>query len=224
MSFFNRKKYLSVIFFIALAVMLFALILIFSFLYRSKKISFSCTVYLIYRAFDSEEVAAATFTEGMHTYGGAGYLFYYNDNYYAVASCYYSLADAEAVENTLLSQNTHFGILTVQSPSITTTAKNLKTVEGILNTLYEISSLFYGCANNLDEGITTPTQTRESVVEICKSLKALNDNSKDTAYSPALKKLSALCDDMLSGNELSSYSLRYLQMAALDIVLGQSNA
>jgi hypothetical protein len=216
------KKNIQFIVAIALTVCISAGICVGAFFIGNQKVKYSINYNYICLYIADNALSASAFSDATSSYGGAGYVLEYEDNYYIVASCYYSAEDADTIYNSLLKNNINCTKLVVKKKSfpvsgtLSNTDKNL--FLGNLNTLDSLSRLSYSAANSLDDSTINQESALSILNEIKSGINGLAEKNGSNIFSDGLKKLITICDD-IKGGYIYSKDMRYLQVAITDVII-----
>ncbi|MCD7729000.1 MAG: hypothetical protein LUI60_03715, partial [Clostridia bacterium] len=114
------------------------------------------------------------------------------------------------------------GILSAQRscyPLTTNNAlSNIKTYEGIINTLYQLSQMVYLCANGVDNGAYGKAAAADLIKNIEDCVYTLIEQNGDNCFTTALYDIINLCEECTNNNAYSKY-LRAVQIAIADTLL-----
>ncbi len=210
-------------FIIAVAAILAATVIIcaFAFSCNSSTLTYKTTFYFVCYKSEENYLSASSISDAVTSYGGAGYILELDGEYYVTVSCYYSEDDANSVCDSLARRDLDCFVLKKQTeeyPLPNSAKHNSALYKGNLNTLTELSSLAYTCANNLDTGEYSQTNAKQVVSDILKGLKSLQNANSGNCFSEELKRLVTICEDAGEGI-IYSKDLRKLQIAAADTVI-----
>lgn len=181
----------------------------------------TCYYFVCYRITDNA-ISASSLSGTVSSYGGAGYILNYDDDYYVTVSCYYKRNDAEAVCASLKRRELECSVLEVKTEKYKlksySAKKNAELYLGNLNTLYSLSSLAYECANGLDTGAYTQEKAKDVVSSIKSGLISLLHANAGNCFMHGINAIIAECEDKERGF-LYSKDMRYLQIAVIDLIV-----
>ncbi len=185
----------------------------------SRKTAF----YFVY-CYETDGTAyASSLSEAVSSFGGAGYVLEYDGKYYVTAACYYSKNDALSVCDSLIRRGLSCGVVTAERNTFTLSTSaarnNAEKYLGNLNTLYEISTILYDCANGLDTGTYSSSSAKSVLRDVFGAINTLYSNNSSNCFTPFLSALYSLCEDCLYGGFIYSRDVRYIQIAAADTIL-----
>lgn len=196
-------------------------VIIFAAACAGSEINFKTTFYFVCYSVSDNAVSAGSFSEAVSSYGGAGYVLEYGEEFYVTVACYYKETDAEAVCRSLRSRQLDCNVLKVITESYRLNAlggANRRLYKGNLNTLFTLSSLAYECANGLDTGEYSQSEAKGVISDMESGLKGLLTANPDNCFSPHIKRLLAECAEAKSGI-IYSKNLRKIQIAAADVII-----
>lgn len=199
-----------------------ALICIFAFSCRKGKIEVNFEYYfVVYRTADNS-FSASSFSDAAASFGGAGYVLEYNDNYYITIACYYSESDAEKVCESLKKRDLDCSVqnITIDKKELKNSdaRKNAELYRGNLETLNSLSAIAYECANGLDSGEYNQSKAKDLTANILSGLCELLKANEYNCFESGLDYLVAECENR-RGGYIYSKDMRYLQIAILDVII-----
>lgn len=197
-----------------------AAVIILSTACSGRKIDFKTSFFFVCYAIHDNAVSAGSVSDAVSSYGGAGYVLEYRDEFYVTVACYYKKSDADAVCSGLKGRRLDCEVLEISTDGYALSAfgGNSDLYCGNLNTLLTLSTLAYGCANELDTGGYSQNDARNVISDIEKGLKGLLSANPDNCFSLHLKRLIACCGEAKSGY-IYSKNLRKLQIAIADVII-----
>ena len=199
-----------------------ALVCIFAYSCRKSSLEISFEYYfVVYRTADNS-ISASSLSGTASSYGGAGYVFRYDGNYYITLSCYYKESDAKKVCESLKKRDLDCEILKVKKNKFEltnhTARKNSELYKGNLNTLNSLSALAYECANGLDSGEYNQSKAKNLTADILRELNTLLNANQYNCFAESLDFLVSECENRRAGY-IYSKDMRYLQIAILDVII-----
>lgn len=218
---FNHVKGKGFIFWAVCAVVAVALLGVFSLSCSGKKLTFKADYYFVCYRITDNAFSASSLSGTVASYGGAGYILNYEENYYVTVACYYKKADANSVCESLKKRDLECSVLEVKTEDYDikrSENKNLNLYLGNFNTLNSLSTLAYECANKLDTGEFLQSEGKDVVSAIKSSLKGLLKENASNPFTNDLTFLIAECEDKQRGLLLSK-DMRYLQIAIIDSIV-----
>lgn len=186
-----------------------------------NKLTFKCAFYYICYRSEDNAVSASSVSSVVSSYGGAGYILEYGDAFYVTVACYYDNNDANAVCESLKRRDLNCEVVKIETDDYSVTnssQENNSLYLGNLNTLHNLSSLAYGCANALDTGEYSQSQAKSIISDVENGLKGLLNVNANNCFTPHLKRLIATCDEVGEGYVYSK-DLRRLQIAITDVII-----
>lgn len=187
----------------------------------ANKLTFKTTFYFICYRTEDNAVSASSISGAVSSYGGAGYILEYGDDFYVTVACYYDDNDATAVCESLKRRDLDCEVVKIETEEYkVANASNANNALylGNLNTLQSLSTLAYGCANALDTGEYGQTQAKSVIADIQNALKGLLNANPDNCFSAQIRRLIAECADAGEGYVYSK-DLRRLQIAIADSII-----
>ena len=185
------------------------------------KLTYRSAYYFVcYRICDNA-FSASSLSSTVASYGGAGYILNYKDNFFVTVSCYYKKTDAETVCESLKKRDLKCSVMEIKTEKYKirgSAKKNSELYLGNFNTLNSLSSLAYECANGIDTGEFSQSKAKDVVASIKSSLKGLLKENTNNCFTNDLNFLIAECDDKERGLLLSK-DMRYLQIAMIDVIV-----
>lgn len=218
---FAGKKITPFLISVAAAVALTAVILITSLSCSSNKITFKTTFYFICYRTEDNAVSAGSISGAVSSYGGAGYILEYGNEFYVTVSCYYDEDAAKTVCNNLKRRDLDCDVIKISTDDYTVksaSAANNNLYLGNLTTLQSLTTLAYGCANAIDTGKYGQAQAKNVIKDIQSALKGLLQSNPDNCFTAHLRRLIAECTDAAEGYVYSK-DIRRLQIAIADTVI-----
>ena len=186
------------------------------------KLKFEKTFYFAYYRTSDNAISASSLSEAVENYGGAGYVFYRDGNYFVTYSCYFKEADAKTVISNLKKRDLDCALLKVEIKEYKLQNRNAKKNKelylGNLNTLSSLSTLAYECANGLDTGEYSQSKAKSILSSITDKLKVLLKKNENNCFTENIKDLLDDCKRSNSGY-LRSRDMRYVQIAIIDKIL-----
>lgn len=186
------------------------------------KLAFEKTYYFVYYRMSDNALSASSLSGTASSYGGAGYILNYNDNYYVTFSCYDKDDEAKTVCSNLKKRDLECDVLKIEIKNYKLQNRNAKNNQnlylGNLNTLNSLSSLAYECANGLDTGEYSQDKAKGILSSIIGSLKGLLKNNENNCFTESINSLIDDCE-RLYGGYLLSKNMRYIQIAIADKIL-----
>lgn len=154
--------------------------------------------------------------------GGANKNITFNNKDYCVFACYYSLADANAVQNNLRILNINCDVLSVSANNIKIDGLRAKISKnlclGALKTLHSLSKIAYDCANSMARGSIDADGAKSVVLDVAVACRGLLRLDVGGQFFCALEKILEECDLILA-SEIEQSSLRGLQILICEKVL-----
>ena len=186
------------------------------------EIKFEKTFYLVYYRMSDNTLSANSLSDAASSYGGAGYVIEFNENYYVTFSCYYSDKEAQAVCSNLKRRDLDCEILKIELKRFKLQNRNAKKHQklylGNLDTLYSLSALAYECANGLDTGEYSQERAKSILSSVTDTLNGLLKSNENNCFTASIKNLLDECEKAGSGYLLSK-NMRYIQIALVDKIL-----
>lgn len=186
------------------------------------KLKFEKTFYFVYYRMSDNAVSASSLSDAVSSYGGAGYTFNHNKNYYVTFSCYYRDEEAQAVCSNLKKRDLECSVLKVEIKEYKLQNRNAKNNQklylGNLETMYSLSTLAYECANGLDTGDYSQAKAKLILSSIADTLNGLLKANENNCFTLNIKSLIDECERAGSGYLLSK-NMRYVQIALTDKIL-----
>ncbi len=218
-------KFRPTAFFISIAAAIAATVMICAgaFACRGGKIDFCATYYILYYSRRDNAQSANAVAAAVSDFGGAGYIFEYDGEFFVTVSCYYSFEEADSVRASLKRRDLDCEILEIEidAPRISGGNRNTQLYTGNLNTLNSLSRMAYDCANSLDTGSMNQSGAKGVLKDIQKSLNTLITANKNNYFGGELLRLNTLCENIMDGR-LYSKQLRTFQIAACDTIISLS--
>lgn len=186
-----------------------------------EKLTFKADYYFVCYRITDNAVSASSLSGTVASYGGAGYILSYKENYYVTVACYYKKTDANSVCESLKRRDLECSVLEVNTENYDikrSENKNSNLYLGNFNTLNSLSTLAYECANKLDTGEFSQSEAKDVVAAIKSSLKGLLKENTSNSFTNDLTFLIAQCEDKQRGLLLSK-DMRYLQIAIIDSII-----
>ena len=215
------KKISPFIISVAAVVIVTAIILGITFSCSANKLTFKTTFYFVCYRTEDNVVSASSVSGAVSSYGGAGYILEYDDNFYVTVACYYDDGNAKTVCESLKQRDVNCEVIenTTEEYAIASASNaNNKLYLGNLNTLQSLTTLAYGCANAMDLGEYGQTQAKSVISNIQNTLKGLLTSNADNCFSGEIRRLIAECTDASEGYVYSK-DLRRLQIAIADAII-----
>ena len=187
-----------------------------------EKLTFKTQYYFICYRIADNSVSASSLSDTALSYGGAGYILNYEQNYYVTISCYYSLNDAQSVCDSLKKRDLECSVLTIETENYPlkgySAKQNSELYLGNLNTLNSLTKIAYECANKLDTGEYNQSTAKQICYSIKKSINALLNSNENNCFTEKLNFLKSECEAKESGYVYSK-DMRYIQIAIADAVI-----
>ena len=185
------------------------------------KLKFERTYYFVYYRMSDNAISASSLSDTAASYGGAGYILHYKNNYYVTFACYYKENEALTVCSNLKKRDLDCEILKIAIKQFKLGNRNAKNKQklylGNLNTMDSISSLAYECANGLDTGEYSQSKAKGLLSSITDTLKGLLKTNENNCFTENLRYLINECGKI--GGYLFSRNMRYIQIAIIDRII-----
>ena len=185
-------------------------------------IVFEADYYFVCYSVEDNAVSADSISGAVSSYGGAGYILGYGDEYYVTVACYYDKDDAERVRSTLFRRGLECIVLKVETEEYALSAFNSKENKqkflGNLNTLHTLSTLAYKCANGLDTGSYSQSAAKSVLADIKSGLNGLKNANSENCFTGEIRRLISECDSFGNGY-IYSKDMRKLQIAIADTII-----
>lgn len=188
-----------------------------AFSYGKKTIDFGAEYYFICYKITDNSSSAASLSDTVSSYGGAGYILNYENRYYITVSCYYSEEDAKKVQGGLQFKDLNCTILKTERKNIRARG-NASLYLGNLKTLHSLSEIAYVCANKLDTGEIGQEEVKKIFADFKSGLNGLISLNQENPFTEKLLNALAICEDRERGF-IKSADMRYVQIALIDIIL-----
>lgn len=176
------------------------------------EVSLEETYYLLVR--DCETTTAGAVSGQVYLSGGAGYLIGEDT---VVVACYFSMEDAEFVQETMRGKGVETHILEY-APNVLRLegdrALEAERIAANANTADTCARILFDTANGLERSSLSQEEARSAVRGVVSSLKGLREGNGDGAYArwnAALKQTERRGTEVASGI-LFAKDLRYLQV------------
>ena len=195
-------------------------VIICAFSCSGRTLDFEAEYYFVCYSVEDNSLSASSVSGAVNSYGGAGYVFEYQNNYYVTVACYYDEKAADKVRFQLLRRGLDCEVLKVERKEYYL-RKGDKSREklylGNLTTLNSLSCLSYEAANGLDRGELSQSGAKSVLADIKSGLKGLKNANLDNCFSGELRRLIAECDAI--EGFIFSKDMRRLQIAIIDTVI-----
>lgn len=184
-----------------------------------EKLTFEEPYYFVcYRTSDNA-VSAGSLSDTASSYGGAGYILSYDENFYVTLSCYYKDDEAAAVCSNLKKHDLECSVLKIETKEYKLSSRSNKELYlGNLNTLNSLSALAYDCANGLDTQSLSQSKAKQILTSITDTLKGLLKSNKSNCFTEPIQSALEECEKF-GGGYLLSKNMRYIQIALADRII-----
>ena len=186
------------------------------------KLKFEKTFYFVYYRMSDNAISAGSLADAVSSYGGAGYILKYNDNYYITFSCYENESEAKTVCSNLKKRDLECEVLKIKIEKLSLQNRNAKKNQKLylnnLNTLSTLSSLAYDCANGLDTGKYSQGAAKRILSSMTETLNGLLKTNKNNCFTQSIESILDDCD-RANGGYLLSKNMRYIQISIADKIL-----
>ena len=217
------KKGLNLQLFFSLGIVVLATVIIcfYAVSCSGGNLTFEETYYFVCYRMSDNAISAGSLSQTASSYGGAGYILPYGDNYYVTLSCYYKDDEAETVCSNLKQQDLECTVLKVETKKykLANNSKNNKELYlGNFNTLNSLSAIAYDCANGLDTGKYSQSKAKQILTSITDTLKGLLKTNKNNCFTESIQSAITECEN-INGGYLLSKNMRYIQIALADRII-----
>lgn len=184
-------------------------------------IKFEKTYYFVYYKKSDNAISADSLSQTADSYGGAGYVLSYKNNFYITYACYYSSDEADGVCSNLKRRDLDCDVLKVETDkfSLNHADKKLKELYlGDLNTFDSLSRLAYECANGLDTGKYSQSKAKDIVGNILSTLNGLLKTNENNSFYNTVRTAADEVKVRASGF-IASKNMRYIQILLIDGII-----
>ena len=154
--------------------------------------------------------------------GGAQKYITFNNKSYCVFACYYSIADANAVQSKLRILNIDCDVLSISVNNVKFDGLRAKASKNLclemLETLHVISKIAYDCANSMASGLVDSNGARKVVLDVAVACRGLLKLDVGNRFFGGIGKILEECDLVLSG-EIKQADLRGLQILICEKII-----
>ncbi len=187
----------------------------------SRRLAFSAVYYLVcYKSADDAH-SAGSVSSTVQSYGGAGYIVRYGNEYFVVVACYYDMRDAEEVRLSLKQYELDCRVVEAYAGGYALPVRLSARggdIEGWLRTLDETGRIFYNAANAADGGNMAGGAAASVLSDARMTLCAVMEGNADNALGDEAGYIIALIDD-LDASSVSAREFRVLQAAVCDCLI-----
>ena len=187
----------------------------------SRRLAFSAVYYLVcYKSADDAH-SAGSVSSTVQSYGGAGYIVRYGNEYFVVVACYYDMRDAEEVRLSLKQYELDCRVVEAYAGGYALPVRLSARggdIEGCLRTLDETGRIFYNAANAADGGNMAGGAAASVLSDARMTLCAVMEGNADNALGDEAGYIIALIDD-LDASSVSAREFRVLQAAVCDCLI-----
>lgn len=154
--------------------------------------------------------------------GGAQKYITFNNKSYCVFACYYSIADANAVQSKLRILNIDCDVLSVSANIVKIDGLRAKVSKNLclemLGTLHSLSKIAYECANSMASRLIDADRAKSVILDVAVACRGLLKLDIGKRFFSGIEKILYECDFVLSG-EIKQADLRGLQILICEKII-----